>query len=72
MTNELDGTLMGKLFTLVEECVEDYVKVKNSGVKTASVRARHKLIEIRNLIKPIRKEILRLREEMSQNKESDG
>lgn len=65
MEDKLKGTLLGELVNLVEDCMDDYFKAKEKGIKTASTRVRKRMLEIKKLVTPIRKEMLDCRDAKS-------
>jgi len=62
MSVELQKTALGRLIEMAQECAPDYIKAKEQGTKAASSRVRKKMLAIRDLIVPIRKEMLDCRD----------
>lgn len=59
---KLEGSKLGELKKLVDDCVDDYLKATLKGMKQPGTRARKKLMHAKKtLIDEIRKEIIEKR-----------
>ncbi len=65
-----DKPLIDELAKLTEAIVEDYEKAK-LGNKAANVRVRNNALAIRDLVKPIRKHCMWLRNTKAYNRGTD-
>jgi hypothetical protein len=56
----LQGTKLGEIQTLVEECIEDYLKAIAGG-KLATTRVRKRMLSVKTLALEIRKDMIEAR-----------
>ena len=60
MDERLEGTKLGEMQKLVEECVEDFIKA-NAGGKLATTRVRKRMLRVKELALEIRKDMIEAR-----------